>query len=184
MTNQEQQDYKIAAEKLLNSMGKMMGLKYYGYDGKYTIKNINVYDDGYVELEVTTDKPVPDIMDVKIEPEFKYGKYASASDLIGNLESQLRYLGNNKVSVLIADNEPLYRRYVSLEGHEFKENPEKFIHLCNGSVVEKSSGFTYPLYQSGIIAVDEPYHLSSIDNEEWWESLCDDDKIELNKTYS
>lgn len=89
MTNQEQQDYKIAAEKLLNSMGKMMGLKYYGYDGEYTIKNINVYDDGFVELEVTTDKPVPDIMDVKIEPEFKYGKYASASDLIGNLESQL-----------------------------------------------------------------------------------------------
>ena len=184
MTNEEIQDYKIAAEKLLNSMGKIMALKYYGYDGKYKIKDINVYEDGFVELEVSTDKPVPDIMDVKIEPNFVYGKYASASDLIGNLESQLRYLGNNKVSVLIVDDEPLYHRPISLEGHEFKENPEKFIHLCNGSVVEKSSGFTYPLYQSGIIAVDEPYHLSSIDNEEWWESLCDDDKIELNKTYS
>lgn len=185
MTDQEQQDYKIAAEKLLNSMGRMMGLKYYGYDGKYTVQDIKVYDDGWIEVEVTTDKPVPDIMDVKIEPEFTYGKYATSSDLIGNLQAQLKYLGTNKVSVLIDDNETIYDRYGNkLEGHEFQENPEKFIHLCNGSVVEKSSGYVYPLYANNMIDIDDPFHLASIDNEEWWESLCDDDKIELNKTYS
>lgn len=187
MTNEELQDYKIAAEKLLNSMGKIMALKYYGYDGNYKIDDVEFFNDkneNIVNLYVKTDKILPDVLDVKIEPNFVYGKYATASDLIGNLNAQMRYLGNNQVYVHIVDNEPLYRKYSNLEGHEFKENPERFIHLCNGSVVEKSSGYTYPLLSNGTIEVDEPFHLASIDNEEWWESLCDDDKIELNKTYS
>jgi len=185
MTNEEIQDYKIAAEKLLNSMGRNTVIKYYGFDGYYSVENINVYDDGYVTLDVTMDKPLPKVMDVKIEPNFIYGKYATASDLIGNLEYLLRYLGNSRVSINLIDNNPVYDTYnEKIEGHEFKENPERFIHLCNGSVVEKSSGYSYPLFSNGMIDVTEPNHLASIDDQEWWDSLCDDDKIELNKTYS
>lgn len=177
--------FKNGADKLLNTMGRKMAIKYYDYDGKYNVEDVKIYDDGYIEVDVITDKPIPDVMDVKIEPNFIYGKYATSSDLIGNLESLFRYLGTNKVIVNIVDKQPLYDKYGNqLEGHEFKENPERFIHLCNGSVVEKSSGYIYPLYSDGMINIYEPFHLASIDNEEWWESLCDDDKVELNKTYS
>lgn len=184
MTNKEKEDFKSGAEKLLNVLGKKMAIKYYGYDGNYTVDDVIEYDDGYVEVFVKTDKQIPDIMDVKIEPNFIYGKYATASDLIGNLQAQLRYIRNN-IYLMIDETESIYDRYGDkIKQNDFKKHPERFIHLCNGSVVEKSSGYTYPLLSNGTIEVDEPFHLASIDNEEWWESLCDDDKIELNKTYS
>ena len=92
---------------------------------------------------------------------------------------------SNDIYLMIDETESIYDKYGDkIKENDFKEHPERFIHLCNGSVVEKSSGFTYPLLSNGTIEVDEPFHLASIDNEEWWESLCDDDKIELNKTYS
>jgi len=184
MTEAEKNETKIAVEKILNVLGKKMAIKYYDYDGNYTVDDVVEYDDGYIEVFVKTDKPIPDIMDVKIEPEFIYGKYATASDLIGNLQYQLRYIGNN-INLMIDETDSIYKKYGDkIKQNDFKKHPERFIHLCNGSVVEKSSGYTYPLLSNGTIEVDEPFHLASIDNEEWWESLCDDDKKELNKTYS
>ena len=184
MTEAEKNQTKNAVEKILNVLGKKMAIKYYDYDGNYTVDDIVEYDDGYIEVFVKTDKPIPDIMDVKIEPEFIYGKYATASDLIGNLQYQLRYIGNN-INLMIDETDSIYKKYGDkIKQNDFKEHPERFIHLCNGSVVEKDSGYVYPLYANGMIDIDEPFHLASIDDEEWWESLCDDDKKELNKTYS
>lgn len=190
MTEQEKEDYKVAAEKLLNSLGRKMGIDYYGYDGNYTVEEV-VYDsdDEFVDVTVTTDKPVPETLDVKIEPNFVYGKYATASDLIHNLNYPMRYLGKNDVNVMIQDTDDYSNSDIRtvrgrLEGPEFIQHPENFIELCNGFVVEKSSGYAFPLFTNNNIDVTDFYHIANIDEEEWWEKLCDEDKIELNKTYS
>ena len=183
MDNQKKEDYKSASEKLLNTLGRNMAIKYYGYDGYYSVDDLTEYEDDVIDLFITTDKDIPEILDVKIEPNFIYGKYADASDLIGNLQSFLKYLGRDNVFINITDKEP--RRDKLPYQNDFKEKPNEFIHLCNGDIIQKSTGNIFPLLFNGLI--DERGYINNIariDDEDWWESLCDDDKIELNKTYS
>ena len=44
MTNKE--DFKIATEKLLNTLGRDMGIKYYGFDTEYEVAGIVDYNTG------------------------------------------------------------------------------------------------------------------------------------------
>lgn len=55
-TDKEKEDFKSGAEKLLNILGKKMDIKYYGYDGNYTVDDEwweSLCDDDKLELNKT-----------------------------------------------------------------------------------------------------------------------------------
>ena len=82
-------------EKLLNSLGRELAMNYYGLDLRFTVLGVEVEHEDFYTITITTDKPLPTIFNVKMEPNMVYGRFPSNQDLIGNLEYLLRYLGIN-----------------------------------------------------------------------------------------
>jgi hypothetical protein len=58
--------------------------------------------------------------------------------------------------------------------------PTKFILTHGGAyATSKRSGISYPVFSNGNLDIDGAYHLSDIEEMEWWEGLDDDDKEDL-----
>ena len=174
-------------EKLFNSLGREMAMRYYGLDLHFTVlsaKPVASWDNDY-EIEVKTDKPLPLIFDVKTEPNFTYGKYASISDLLGNLSALLKYTGIKNGYIKLP--EQTYPNSWENGTHEdaFIKHPQEFIELESvGSVLEIETGYTYPLFQDGYIDTDDGWSLAEIDNEDWWDQLSEEDKQKLDNIYN
>jgi len=178
---------KIAIEKLLNTLGKQMAMEYYGLDLNFSVIDI---EDGVIKVK--TDKPIPQIFDVKIEPDFTYGKYATIKDLNGNLEHLLKYVGMNHAEIHHPEH-PINDMWghvldIRLAANEtYINNPEKFVELESvGSALEKETGYVYPMTTLMFKGIDISMgvSLADIEDDNWWEALSVEDKQKLNDIYS
>ena len=175
-------------EKLFNSLGREMAMRYYGLDLHFTVLSAEPVDswNSDYEIEIKTDKPLPMIFDVKTEPNFTYGKYASIPDLLGNLSALLKYTGIKNGHIKLP--EQTYPHSWTHGTHEdaFIKHPQEFIELKSvGSVLEIETGYTYPLYNDKYIDTESGgWSLANIDNEDWWDQLSEEDKQKLDNIYN
>ena len=170
-----------AIEKVLNSLGKKLAMDYYGLDLHFTVLG---FEDGVVKVK--TDKPIPQIFDVKIEPNFTYGKYGTINDLNGNLEHLLKYVGLNNVHIHYPE-----QQYVdhfintSMTTDYIRANPHEFIKLDSvGSIVNIKSGYVYPILTDLSMSHTYGVSLADIESEDFWDALSETDKQKLNDIYS
>jgi len=174
-----------SVEKLFNTLGKNLAMKYYGLDVHFTVLGVEEIDDKFYEIKIKTDKPLPVIFDVKTEPEFKYGKYAQIQDLLYNLEYLTRYLGMNGADVHLQQEEWPKTWETQIDKNYYIEHPQEFIELESvGSVVEVETGYVYPLFENDTLDVDSLISLARIEDDEWWDHLSEEDKNKLNRIYA
>jgi len=65
-----------------------------------------------------------------------------------------------------------------------KKPPTKFILTHGGAyATSKRSGISYPVFLNGNLDIDGGFHLSDIEEPDWWESLDEDDKEELYSVF-
>lgn len=85
-------------------------------------------------------------------------------------------------------------RNTSKDWTDFKEDtktkdgeikpPTKFILTHGGAyATSKRSGISYPVFLNGNLDIDGGFHLSDIEEPDWWESLDEDDKEELYSVF-
>jgi len=202
---------KWSLEKLLNTVGRNLAMNYYGFDSEYEVVSIidektgeEVTDFNFGDTEnytaiVRSKEILPEIFDVKIEPLFRYGKYAQPMDLQFNLENLTKYISPNQIAIQLVGpewkpGENTYRSLQSFEdkwgrsldrdANDFKANPDAWIELNNGSVVDKLTGDSFPLMFNGLIDKTEVWNIARVDDDEWWDSLTDLDKERLSDNFS
>ena len=207
----EDNKLKWSLEKLLNTVGRNLAMNYYGFDSEYEVVSIidektgeEVTDFNFGDTEnytatVRSKKILPEIFDVKIEPLFRYGKYAQPMDLQFNLENLTKYISPNQIAVQLVgpewkSGENTFRTLQSFEdkwgrsldrdANDFKANPDAWIELSNGSVVDKLTGDSFPLMFNGLIDKTEVWNIARVDDDEWWGSLTDLDKERLTDNFS
>ena len=171
-------------EKLLNSLGRELAMNYYGLDLRFTVLGVEVEHEDFYTITITTDKPLPTIFNVRMEPNMVYGRFASIQDLIGNLEYLLRYLGINQSNIILRQDSwpPSWKD--GTDNDAPLKNPMNYIDLDSvGSMLEVDTGYTYPKFDNGTIDSREGYHLANIEDDEWWESLSSEDIQTLENTY-
>ena len=172
-------------EKLFNTLGREMAMRYYGLDLHFTVLKAEPVSATEYDIEIKTDKPLPLIFDVKIEPNFTYGKYASIPDLLGNLSALLKYVGIKHGYIKLPEQTYPQSWVNGTDEKAYIENPQEFIELESvGSVLEIETGYTYPLFQNGYIDTDDGWSLAEIDNEDWWDQLSEEDKQKLDNIYN
>ena len=186
-------------------------MNYYGFDSEYEVVSIidektgeEVTDFNFGDTEnytaiVKSKELLPEIFDVKIEPLFRYGKYAQPMDLQFNLENLTKYISPNQIAIQLVGpewkpGENTYRTLQSFEdkwgrsldrdANDFKVNPDAWIELNNGSVVDKLTGDSFPLMFNGLIDKTEVWNIARVDDDEWWGSLTDLDKERLTDNFS
>jgi hypothetical protein len=202
---------KWSLEKLFNTVGRNLAMNYYGFDSEYEVvsiidektgEEVTESDLGNTENYTATVKskePLPEIFDVKIEPLFRYGKYAQPMDLQFNLENLTKYISPNQIAVQLvgpewSPGENTYRTLQSFEdkwgrsldrdANDFQASPNSWIELSNGSVVDKITGDSFPLMSNGLIDKTEVWNIARVDDDEWWDSLSDEDKRNLTNNFS
>ena len=199
---------KWSLEKLFNSLGRNMAMKYYGFDSKYeVVKIINVKTgdevtdfEGDIDYEVIVKSKddLPEIFDVKIEPLWRYGKFAQPMDLQFNLEHITKYISPSIIVSLVTPEwkegdleytsvksfEKKWGRSLDLPDDDFQKNPSRWVELSNGSVVDKITGNSFPLMSNGLIDKTEVWNIARIDEDEWWDSLDNNDKQNLTDAFS
>jgi hypothetical protein len=207
----EDNKLKWSLEKLLNTVGRNLAMNYYGFDSEYEVVSIidektgeEVTDFNFGDTEnytaiVRAKKMLPEIFDVKIEPLFRYGKYAQPMDLQFNLENLTKYISPNQIAIQLVGpewkpGENTFRTLQSFEdkwgrsldrdANDFKANPDAWIELNNGSVVDKLTGDSFPLMFNGLIDKTEVWNIARVDDDEWWGSLTDLDKERLTDNFS
>jgi len=207
----EDNKLKWSLEKLLNTVGRNLAMNYYGFDSEYEVVSIidektgeEVTDFNFGDTEnytatVRAKEMLPEIFDVKIEPLFRYGKYAQPMDLQFNLENLTKYISPNQIAIQLVGpewkpGENTYRTLQSFEdkwgrsldrdANDFKANPDAWIELNNGSVVDKLTGDSFPLMFNGLIDKTEVWNIARVDDDEWWGSLTDLDKERLTDNFS
>ena len=192
-------------------MGRNLAMNYYGFDSEYEVVSIidektgeEVTDFNFGDTEnytaiVRAKEILHEIFDVKIEPLFRYGKYAQPMDLQFNLENLTKYISPNQIAIQLVGpewkpGENTFRTLQSFEdkwgrsldrdANDFKANPDAWIELNNGSVVDKLTGDSFPLMFNGLIDKTEVWNIARVDDDEWWGSLTDLDKERLTDNFS
>jgi hypothetical protein len=178
-------DSKIKSiEKIFNTLGKQMAKEYYDLDLNFEVTSIEEENPNFRlgdVINIKTDKPIPPYFENKLEKNWEYGRFASETDLLGNLLSFLRYLGMNHSSVQL--DEKYHTSYWDLPtagDDDYLKNPQDYIPLHEEAfVLHKPSGMVYPLFLEGEISYDGGAHISTIDSEEFYELLTNSDKINI-----
>jgi len=173
-----------AIEDLLNTLGKQLAMDYYGLDLNFTVVDVNEKY-GHTNIIVKTDKQIPMTFDVKIEPNMNASRFARIGDLMGNLAYLMRYLGIKNSSVQIPEEQTPERYQTIVTRDDFIKHPQDYVELESvGHVLEKDTGYVYPLYQNNKIEVNDSAHLSEIFEDDWWDSLSHEDIHTLENIYN
>ena len=80
--------------------------------------------------------------------------------------------------------EKKWGRSLDLPADDFQKNPSRWVELSNGSVVDKITGNSFPLMSNGLIDKTEVWNIARIDEDEWWDSLDNNDKQNLTDAFS
>jgi len=173
-----------AIEDLLNTLGKKLAMDYYGLDLNFTVVEVSEKY-GFPRIVVKTDKQIPMTFDVKIEPGMNAGRFARIGDLMGNLSHIMKYIGLKNVDLVIPEEQTPERYQTVVTRDDFIKHPQDYVELESvGHVLEKDTGYVYPLYQNNKIEVNDSAHLSEIFEDNWWDSLSPEDIHTLENIYN
>ena len=176
---------KPALEKLFNTLGNQMTDDYYGMTFDFTINDIKKDRHDIVKIDISTNPPIPATLFVEDSP-WTYGKFSSNHYLVFNLENLTKYLGlgTNMVEINV-DNVDTVEDYPFGDEFDICSHENDFYRFdSNGTALHIPSGYTYPMLQDAcMIDPSDGYHLSNVENEDWWESLTENEKNDLTKIY-
>jgi hypothetical protein len=149
-----------------------------------------------IQIDVKGD--LPEIVKNPNSDEWDTERYLDPKRMIKKmLWEALKYIGGISDSSLLIkfnnsiSNESVYSpSNTNKDWAEFKKDtmtkdgepkpPTKFILTHGGAyATSKRSGISYPVFTNGNLDIDGAYHLSDIEEMEWWEGLDDDDKEDL-----
>ena len=149
-----------------------------------------------IQIDVKGD--LPEIVKNPNSDEWDTERYLDPKRMIKKmLWEALKYIGGISDSSLLIkfnnsiSNESVYSpSNTNKDWAEFKKDtmtkdgepkpPTKFILTHGGAyATSKRSGISYPVFSNGNLDIDGAYHLSDIEEMEWWEGLDDDDKEDL-----
>jgi hypothetical protein len=149
-----------------------------------------------IQIDVKGD--LPEIVKNPNSDEWDTERYLDPKRMIKKmLWEALKYIGGISDSSLLIkfnnsiSNESVYSpSNTNKDWAEFKKDtmtkdgepkpPTKFILTHGGAyAISKRSGISYPVFTNGNLDIDGAYHLSDIEEMEWWEGLDDDDKEDL-----
>ena len=172
-----------AIEDLLNTLGKKLAMDYYGLDLNFTVVEVGEKY-GFPRIVVKTDKQIPMTFEVKIEPGMNAGRFARIDDLLGNLSHIMKYIGLKNVDLAIPEEQSPEKYGTVVTPDDFIKHPQNYVELESvGHVLEKDTGYVYPLYKNGKIEVADSEHLSNIFVDDWWDSLSPEDIHTLENIY-
>jgi hypothetical protein len=181
-------DIKEPIEKLLNTLGSQISKDLYGLDLKFKVVGKLEDSPNYspqLMILIQTDKEVPNTLTVQ-NADWGYGKYATLEELQWNLRQLLKYIGINDQDVGIILNQSQLRTndLPFPEEDDYIKYPERFTPLVDDTyVLDNNTGWVHYLDWNKKIDVDNAYHLSAIEEEEWWGNLSNEDKKKLQKLY-
>jgi len=149
-----------------------------------------------IQIDVKGD--LPEIVKNPNSDEWDTERYLDPKRMVKKmLWETLKYIGGISDSSLLIkfnnsiSNESVYSpSNTNKDWAEFKKDtttkdgepkpPTKFILTHGGAyAISKRSGISYPVFTIGNLDIDGAYHLSDIEEMEWWEGLDDDDKEDL-----
>jgi hypothetical protein len=149
-----------------------------------------------IQIDVKGD--LPEIVKNPNSDEWDTERYLDPKRMVKKmLWETLKYIGGISDSSLLIkfnnsiSNESVYSpSNTNKDWAEFKKDtmtkdgepkpPTKFILTHGGAyATSKRSGISYPVFTNGNLDIDGAYHLSDIEEMEWWEGLDDDDKEDL-----
>jgi len=153
-----------------------------------------------IQIDVKGD--LPEIVKNPNSDEWDTERYLDPKRMIKKmLWEALKYIGGISDSSLLIkfnnsiSNESVYSpSNTNKDWAEFKKDtttkdgepkpPTKFILTHGGAyAISKRSGISYPVFSNGNLDIDGAYHLSDIEEPDWWESLDEDDKEELYSVF-
>lgn len=178
-----------AIEKLMNTLGKKIAKELYGLDVNFKVvgkEEDSPYYSPPVMFMVQTDKELPNVLTVQ-DVEWGYGKYGQILDLQRNLNKLLKYIGYNwkDVGIKIQAPQGNIDELPFPEEDDYINHPERFTPLVDETyVLVNNTGWVHYLDWNKKIDVDNAYHLSEIDVEDFWQSLTDEDKRNLERLYN
>lgn len=179
------ENLKPALEKLFNTLGNQMTDDYYGKTFDFKVNEIKSFDDGYVQIYVSTTPNVPETLYVEDSP-WSYGKFSDAGWLAANLTNLTKYIGiGNGLSSVNIETVDKTEDYPTGDKFNFCDYEDDFYRFdSNGTVLHIPSGYTYPIYND-LCSFDpyDGYHLSDIESDDWWDALTENEKRDLVNFY-
>ena len=179
---------KPALEKLFNTLGNQMTDDYYGLTFDFNIKDVKPsdYNHEILKITVSTNPPIPSTLFVEDSP-WGYGKFSTGNYLTWNLENLTKYLGLGTDMVVVdVDNMEKVEDFPLGGKFNICDYEDDFYRFdSNGTVLHIPSGFTYPMNMIDACHIDprDAFHLSEIDNDDWWDTLTENEKNDLTKIY-
>ena len=183
----DDKEIKESVERLFNTLGTDLFKSLYNKEFHFEITDILRDSPMYfppIMLFVKTDKPIPaTLRNMKKESWTQY-RYVTPDFLSVNLEKLLKYIGLNNAGVVLEDI-PYEYNAPKVKPKDYIENPENFTTLVDATwVLDNNTGIVYPLLLTDEIDTRAGYHLQNIEEDEWWDSLTEEDKINLDTLYT
>lgn len=175
-----------AFEKVLNTLGKRLAKNYYNLDLNFKVTGILEDSPDYqpkLMVVVETDKKVPNVLRRKNQG-WNSGRYSTLEDLQYNLGNLFKYIGKEGVGLILNPEQLRIYQFPPLDEQDYLNNPDKFTPLVDKTyVLDNKTGWIYTLYQNDEIDVDNDYHISDIESDDWWADLTKEDKMKLDRLY-
>ena len=175
-----------AIEKVLNTLGKRLAKNYYNLDLNFKVTGILEDSPDYrPKLMVTaeTDKKVPNVLRRKNQG-WNGGRYSTLEDLQYNLGNLFKYIGTQDIGLILNPEQLRLHQFPPLDKQDYVNNPDKFTTLVDNTyVLDNETGWTYVLYKNNEIDVDNDFHISDVESDDWWGELTKEDKMNLDRLY-
>lgn len=183
----DDKEIKESVERLFNTLGTDLFKSLYNKEFHFEITNILRDSPIYtlsLMIYVKTDKPIPSTLrNMKVELWRQY-RYVTPDFISINLERLLKYVGLYNTGVFIEDI-PYEYKAPKVKPNDYIKNPQNFTTLVDETwVLNNNTGIVYPLLLSNKIDTRSGFHLQNIEEDEWWNSLTEEDKINLDSLYS
>ena len=173
-------------EKVLNSLGKKLAKQLYGLDLNFKVTGVLEDSPNYLPkymILTSTDKKIPNVLKVR-NHDWGNGRYSTISGLQQNLQHLFKYVGLQDLGLILNPEQLRIYQFPPLNEQDYLNNPDKFTPLVDKTyVLDNKTGWTYPLYQNDEIDVDNDYHISDIESDDWWADLTKEDKMKLDRLY-
>ena len=182
----DDKEIKESVERLFNTLGTDLFKSLYNKEFHFEITNILRDSPIYtlsLMIYVKTDKPIPSTLrNMKVELWRQY-RYVTPDFMSLNLEKLLKYVGLYNTGVVL-ENTPYVYKSPKPNPKDYINNPQNFTTLVDETwVLDNETGIVYPLLLSNEIDTYGGFHLQDVEEDGWWNSLTEEDKINLDSLY-
>ena len=182
----DDKEIKESVERLFNTLGTDLFKSLYNKEFNFEITNILRDSDMYypsIMIFLKTDKPIPSTLrNIKKDSWTQY-RYVTPDFMSLNLEKLLKYVGLYNTGVVL-ENTPYVYKSPKPNPKDYINNPQNFTTLVDDTwVLDNETGIVYPLLLSNEIDTYGGFHLQDVEEDGWWNSLTEEDKINLDSLY-